>query len=100
MRFRLSLVALTAVLAVGCGDIAGAFVVVQETNIPDDPPGCDDRPHHYSRTIVRECDQSMHTVLVCASEPLCDAQVDALVEPYTTCTEEGGYEAEIPDACR
>jgi hypothetical protein len=83
----------------GCADLTSAFVVVQETNVPNPPPPCIGYRYHYERSVERACDPSPRLVHICADEPLCNAQIDAILEPFANCEENGGYEVPIPDVC-
>src|SRR5688572_19765894 len=97
MTYRFLLLLL---VAAGCsGDPGDAFVVVQETNTPDEPPPCEDFRHHYVVDYTRECDDTAMQVDVCADEELCEAQLEVIVEPLSSCDEVHGYQIEIPDAC-
>lgn len=87
-------------LAAACGgDPGDALVVVQETNVPDEPPPCEGFAEHYVVDYVRECDDSAMQVDVCADQELCAEQLSAIVEPLRSCDEVHGYEIEIPDGC-
>lgn len=88
-------------LAAACGspDLGDALVVVQETNLPDPPPACEDFRYHYTVDVVTACDAGEREVDVCSDRELCDAQLEEIVEPLSSCEEVHGYEAEIPDAC-
>ena len=94
------LVVLTLWLAAACGgDPLDAFVVVQETNLPNPPPVCEDFEHHYVVDYVRQCDDTAMQVDVCADQELCEEQLSAIVEPLRSCDEEHSYQIEIPDDC-
>jgi len=95
-------VLLMLALAAGCGaDPSEALVVVQETNVPDElrPEPCEGYAHHYLVEYSSECGQGDQEVDVCADEALCEAQLEAIVEPLASCAEQHGYEVAIPDAC-
>lgn len=101
IRTHLRLLALLVAAASACGGDSGidALVVVQETNVPDDPPPCPDHEHDYTVEVVTECDQGTREVHVCSDEALCDAQIEAAVAAIRTCDEFTGYETEIPPDC-
>jgi len=92
-----------ALAAVACGDggIGDALVVVQETNVPDQlrEPPCEGFRYHYVVGYTTECDQGDGEVDVCSEQALCQAQLDAIVEPLVSCDQVHGYEIEIPDGC-
>jgi hypothetical protein len=88
-------------LAAACGDDPGdAFVVVQETNVPDPPPVmCDGWRYHYVVDYVSECGGGETQTDVCADQELCDEQLAEIVEPLASCDELMSYTIEIPDGC-
>jgi hypothetical protein len=66
-----------------CGGGLDIWSVVQETNTPNGP--CDGVPYQYTRDITPTCGTMPFGLLVCASEPLCAAQVDGIAAKYTAC---------------
>lgn len=96
-------IAMLLALSVACGggEVGDALVVVQETNVPDElrGPPCDGFRYHYVVEYITECDTGGGEVDVCADQELCQAQLEAIVEPLASCEEVHGYEMEIPDGC-
>jgi hypothetical protein len=63
------------------------LVVVQETNVPGTlPDPCDGRVRQ-DVEVTRTCDGMPVRVVVCSDQPLCQAAVDAIVEPIESCDE-------------
>lgn len=103
MTERAPLLALLLSVLAACGDGdpgVDAFVVVQETNTPDEPPPCEGFTHHYAVDVVTECDQGTLEIDVCSDEALCEAQLDQAVAGIRTCDERHSHGVEVDaDAC-
>ena len=77
----------------------GVLVVVQETNLPDEPDPCPGQIA-YQEHIVRECQPAEVRVVLCADEELCDEQIDAILAPIIACDEtRTSYDTEPPVDC-
>ena len=88
--------------AAGCGgdgDTIGTRVVVQETNVPNDPPPpCPDSTFHYTVSIEQDCG-GVTMATVCADQVLCQNQIDAAVAPLASCDQLMGYDIDVPATC-
>lgn len=84
------LLPLIVILAAACSDLSiDVLVVVQETNIPDEPDPCEGRVRRDVEGVIRVCDQTQTPVRVvlCSEEPLCQEAVDAIVDAIESCDE-------------
>jgi hypothetical protein len=95
-----TLLVVSLLVASGCGDGVDIYSVVQETNTPDDET-CTGLAYSYQRMIARTCRVGEVPVHVCATAPLCPAQVDAIMASVARCDAHGQRWslAELPD-CR
>ncbi len=86
--YRVAFVLLLALAACTDGAI-DVLVVVQETNIPDEPDPCEGRVRRDVEGVIRVCDQTQTPVRVvlCSDEPLCQEAVDAIVDAIESCDE-------------
>lgn len=76
---------LTLLACASCGEERlPVLVTVQETNVNFMCPDPEQVPMYQEAT--RECGGSIY-VYVCSPEPLCDAQIAAIMEPIVSCDE-------------
>jgi hypothetical protein len=106
MRRLIPLIPMLAMLVLGSlaacsGDMIDALVVVQETNNAcqrNCPPPC---PAEYEHTYEISASSGCFGggAFVCSHEPLCQAQLDAAIDPLLSCDELHSYDIEVPAEC-